>query len=128
MKNTKKAFTMIELIFVIAILGILAAAAIPKLSEAQNQAKVEKFKAGLDVIKQTITPDEDVCKEAHTAENARLTLEVADLKQSLKNKDIALKTERTLNKMLTANLKILNGSSNSYENSEIKDDFSVSQY
>jgi len=41
---TKKrlAFTMIELIFVIVILGILAAVAIPKLSATRNDAKVAK--------------------------------------------------------------------------------------
>ena len=36
----KKAFTMIELIFVIVILGILAAVAIPKLSATRNDAKI----------------------------------------------------------------------------------------
>lgn len=38
----KKAFTMIELIFVIVILGILAAVAIPKLSATRDDAKVAK--------------------------------------------------------------------------------------
>jgi len=36
------AFTMIELIFVIVILGVLAAVAIPKLSATRNDAKVAK--------------------------------------------------------------------------------------
>ena len=40
MKNNKKAFTMIELIFVIVILGILAAIAIPKLAATRNDAKI----------------------------------------------------------------------------------------
>jgi len=38
----KKAFTMIELIFVIVILGILAAVAIPKLAATRNDAQVAK--------------------------------------------------------------------------------------
>ena len=38
----KKAFTMIELIFVIVILGILAAVAIPKLSATRDDAEVSK--------------------------------------------------------------------------------------
>ena len=40
MQNSKNAFTMIELIFVIVILGILAAVAIPKLSATRDDAKV----------------------------------------------------------------------------------------
>ena len=40
MKNSKNAFTMIELVFVIVILGILAAVAIPKLAATRNDAKV----------------------------------------------------------------------------------------
>jgi len=39
----KNAFTMIELIFVIVILGILAAVAIPKLSATRNDAVVSKL-------------------------------------------------------------------------------------
>jgi prepilin-type N-terminal cleavage/methylation domain-containing protein len=39
MFHSKSAFTMVELIFVIAILGILAAVAIPKLAIARNDAR-----------------------------------------------------------------------------------------
>ncbi|MBL1242979.1 MAG: type II secretion system protein [Sulfurimonas sp.] len=39
----KKAFTMIELIFVIVILGILAAVAIPKLAATRSDAEVSKI-------------------------------------------------------------------------------------
>ena len=43
MRISKKAFTMIELIFVIVILGILAAVAIPKLAATRSDAEVSKI-------------------------------------------------------------------------------------
>ena len=43
MKNSRNAFTMIELIFVIVILGILAAVAIPKLAATRNDAIISKI-------------------------------------------------------------------------------------
>ena len=50
MRHTKKAFTMIELIFVIVILGILAAVAIPKLSATRDDAKVSKMATNLNTL------------------------------------------------------------------------------
>jgi general secretion pathway protein G len=46
----KKAFTMIELIFVIVILGILAAVAVPKLSATRNDALVSTEVMGASQI------------------------------------------------------------------------------
>ena len=44
-KNNKKGFTLIELVVVIAILAILAALAIPRLTGAQDRAKISADKA-----------------------------------------------------------------------------------
>ena len=47
MLKSKKAFTMIELIFVIVIIGILAAVAVPRLSATRDDAKIVKSVANL---------------------------------------------------------------------------------
>lgn len=44
MRN-KKAFTMLELVFILVILGILAAVAIPKISASRDDAKLVALKA-----------------------------------------------------------------------------------
>ena len=44
----KKAFTMIELIFVIVILGILAAVAMPKLAATRGDAKISKLSMDIE--------------------------------------------------------------------------------
>ena len=50
----KKGFTMIELIFVIVILGILAAVAIPKLAATRDDAKAASIKTDIGTAMQAI--------------------------------------------------------------------------
>jgi len=50
----KKAFTMIELIFVIVILGILAAVAVPKMGSAKTNAEIAKGKTDVATIRSSI--------------------------------------------------------------------------
>ena len=52
----KKAFTMIELIFVIVILGILAAIAIPKFLGVANQAHEANLKSFVGALNRTVGP------------------------------------------------------------------------
>ncbi len=54
MKNTKSAFTMIELIFVIVIIGILASVAIPRLSATRDDAKVSILATAIKTVKSEI--------------------------------------------------------------------------
>lgn len=48
--KSKNAFTMIELIFVIVIIGILASVAIPRLSATRDDAKIAKTVSNLKVL------------------------------------------------------------------------------
>jgi len=52
----KKAFTIIELIFVIVIIGILAAVAMPKLTGIFDQAKISKIVAYAGTLQRTTIP------------------------------------------------------------------------
>ena len=52
--NNKKAFTMIELVFVIVVLGILSAIAIPKFAATRTDAQISKGRADISSIRSAI--------------------------------------------------------------------------
>ena len=54
MKNYRYAFTMIELVFVIVVLGILAAIAIPKFAATRTDAQISKGRADISSIRSAI--------------------------------------------------------------------------
>lgn len=50
-RRTSKAFTLIELLFVVAIIAVLAAIAVPNFLEAQTRSKIARARADMQVIK-----------------------------------------------------------------------------
>jgi len=54
MHSQKQAFTMIELVFVIVVLGILAAVAIPKFAATRTDAQISKGRADISSIRSAI--------------------------------------------------------------------------
>ena len=57
MKNSRYAFSMIELIFVIVILGILSAVAIPKLAANRMDAQIVKARSDVASIRSSIATE-----------------------------------------------------------------------
>ncbi len=55
--KSKKAFTMIELIFVIVVIGILAAVAIPKLAMNRNDAVIAKAKTTVAAVRSALATE-----------------------------------------------------------------------
>jgi len=57
MKNSKNGFTMIEVIFVIVVLGILASIAIPKFAATRTDAQISKARADIASIRSAIVTE-----------------------------------------------------------------------
>jgi len=61
MKNSRNAFTMLELIFVIVVLGILAAIAVPRFAATRTDAQIAKGRSDISSIRSAIVSD----RQAH---------------------------------------------------------------
>ncbi len=57
MKKNKNAFTMIEMIFVIVVLGILAAIAVPKMAATRTDAEITKGRSDIASIRSAIVTE-----------------------------------------------------------------------
>jgi general secretion pathway protein G len=55
MKQSKSAFTMVELVFVIVIIGILAAVAVPRLAATRDDAEIVKAKVTVASIRNALS-------------------------------------------------------------------------
>lgn len=55
MRKKKKGFTLIELVIVIAIIGVLAAIAIPKYQQSKNKANIAAHKANVHMLESAAT-------------------------------------------------------------------------
>ncbi len=90
-------FTMIELIFVIVILGILSAVAVPKMMNTSSQAKASNCKSYFATLNQTVGPslwsnmaiDGATAEDTFTADNldAQLAMPTDCRKTGVEEKD-----------------------------------------
>lgn len=88
----RKAFSMIELIFVLIILGILAAIALPKFTDLTQQVHEEKLKAFVATLNRSVAP---MLWSKHLNEGGSVRSETSirkyiDVPIEIKNRDFSL--------------------------------------
>lgn len=106
----KKGFTLIELVFVIVILGILATVAIPKLVVTRDDAEIARAKAQIAAIRSAI----------QTSRNAQILAGKASYPDSLEKKDATSNTKCFFSEILTTPLCENDGWSKSGEKYKVK--------
>ncbi|MBT5934757.1 type II secretion system protein [Sulfurimonas sp.] len=96
MKTTKKAFTMIELVFVIVILGVLAAVAIPKLSATRTDAQASSTASSImtgatEIVSYAIAKGETVSDLSIMSNSIAALVSTSFATLSLPNKSAIIK-------------------------------------
>lgn len=79
MKN-RKAFTLVELVFVIVIIGILSAIAIPKLAATRDDAQISRARAAIASLRNAISTERQkrILRGDFTDVNASRALELLE--------------------------------------------------
>ena len=91
-----KAFTMIELVFVIVVIGILAAIAVPKFAATRGDAEIAKAKATVGAVRSSIATERQKRILRGDFANPITTLHSADNAISIFNADADGNTGRVL--------------------------------